>query len=52
MKELVFTGDSNLIKSMMCWVSMLLHEHCENDEEASKNKHLKHWLTVIKIFKN
>jgi hypothetical protein len=45
-KELVPTGDSNLIKSMMCWASMLLHEHCEDAEEASKNKHLKHWLTV------
>ena len=45
-KELINTGDSNLIKSMMCWVSMLMHDHCEDKEEASKNKHLKHWLMV------
>ncbi|CAF0708408.1 unnamed protein product [Brachionus calyciflorus] len=49
-KELVNTGDSNLIKSMLCWVSMLMHEHCENQEEATKNKHLKHWLICSTIF--
>ena len=47
-KELVPTGNSNLIKSLLCWVSMLMHEHC-HDEEASKNKHLKHWLIVNNI---
>jgi dynein heavy chain len=32
---------------------MLLHEHSVNAEEASKNKHLKHWLLVkfLKIYK-
>lgn len=40
------TGDSNLVKSMLSWVSMLLHEHCQNEEEAAKNKHLKHWMIV------
>jgi dynein heavy chain, axonemal len=33
-KELVYTGDSNLIKSMMCWVSMLMHEFCEIKRDA------------------
>jgi hypothetical protein len=46
-KELVGTGDSNLITSMLHWISMLMHEHCENHEEALKNKHIKHWLLVI-----
>ena len=49
-KELVPSGDSNLVKSMMCWVSMLLHEHCQNEEEASRNKHLRHWLLCATIF--
>ncbi len=34
----------------MCWVSMLLHEHCQDVEEASKNKHLKHWLLCSTVF--
>jgi len=49
-KELVPTGNSNLIRSLLCWVSMLMHEHCM-DEEASKNKHLKHWLLVNNTLK-
>ena len=30
---------------------MLMHKHCENEEEASKNKFLKHWLFVSLCFK-
>ena len=37
-KELVFTGDSNLVRSMLCWVSMLMHKSCEDEQEATKNK--------------
>ena len=46
-KELVFTGDTNLVKSMTCWVSMLMAIPCQNPEEASKNKNLKNWLIVM-----
>lgn len=49
-KELVFTGDSNLVRSLMSWVSMLMHKSCEDEHEASKNKHLKHWLIHAMIF--
>ena len=45
-KELVPTGDSNLITSMLNWVTMIMHEHCVNPEDANRNKHLKHWLFV------
>ena len=48
-KELVYTGDSNLVKSLLCWVSMLMHKPCEDEQEAAKNKNLKHWLVVSKI---
>lgn len=51
-KELVQTGDSNLIYSMMGWISMLMHEHCENAEDAAKNKHLRHWLIVRNLLIN
>jgi dynein heavy chain, axonemal len=49
-KELVFTGDSNLVKSMICWVSMLMHKHCEDQQEAAANKHLKGWLLNATVF--
>ncbi len=49
-KELVFTGDSNLVRSMLCWVSMLMHKSCEDEQEAAKNKNLKHWLVHSMIF--
>lgn len=46
-REQVPTGDSNLVTSMLCWVTMLMHEHCHSEEEAAKNaKNLKHWLLV------
>ena len=49
LKELIPTGDSSLISSLMSWITMLMAEHCENAEEASKNKHLRHWLIVRKF---
>ena len=49
-RELVPTGDSNLVKSMLSWISMLMHEHCQSEEEAQKNKHLKHWLFCATMF--
>jgi hypothetical protein len=41
------TGDSNLIRSMMSWINMLMHEHVQGVEDAGANKQLKHWLNVI-----
>lgn len=51
LKELIPTGDSNLVTSMMSWISMLMWEHCQNAEEAAKNKHLRHWL-IVRFFKS
>lgn len=42
----MFTGDSNLVNSMLQWVSMLMHEPCKDLEEAAKNKNLKNWFFV------
>ena len=49
-KELVPTGDSNLIRSMMSWINMLLFEHVQQLEDVGSNKQIKNWLFVNKIF--
>jgi hypothetical protein len=51
-KELVPTGYSNLIRSMMSWINMLMFEHVQQVEDVSSNKQLKHWLNVIDLFNN
>jgi len=49
-KELVATGDGNLIKSMICWVQMLMQKPCENQQKAAKNQNLKSWLFNATVF--
>lgn len=46
-KELIATGDSNLVRSMMNWVNVCMADALKDEPEPEKNKNVRSWLIYV-----
>ena len=46
-KELVATGDSNLVRGMMNWINVIMADALKDEAEPEKNKNVRSWITYV-----